>query len=517
MSGNSGKIEWYLARDGQQHGPLSAVELDKFIELGHLKPTDLLWRVGFDDWRTATEVFPPLPPQPKPPVQPVVPAFSVDAPPASNIAQPTRSETLAPARPTETTQPVRKTVVAGTAENARPAAAQPMDYRAPLGAEPRGLGGGLGGSHPTVGPTDPSQLVEPLKPSPAAAAPDATTFRPVRPGEQLGAPAMEVARPAADNLDDDEEYLEDEEGGRSGWLMVAAALFLFVLLGAGGLFAYNNQTQIAALYSDLMGRAMPSEVAVVRAPKEATREPVSKPVRTPVAPKPLRPVEVKPPVASVATDKPLPELPILKSKLWQFAQKEFGEWTEQRLAELAEQDKSKEEANQYLVAAFVKFRRNNAEYAMLASSDSLENIASAFVGSLRALTAKGAKACYAYISNGETTPEIASYYFEPTIAPKLEAQMLAIMQAIADGKSSPTKNRTQPTSADFNKLSVELGKRGWSAADLKLFSDPIALSKAEPKVVCRLVTEWFATQTKLQDEAVRDQLIAASLRPVIGG
>ncbi|MGI9478041.1 MAG: hypothetical protein ACR2PI_15175, partial [Hyphomicrobiaceae bacterium] len=314
----------------------------------------------------------------------------------------------------------------------------------------------------------------------------------------------------------DEEYLEDEEGGRSGWLMVAAALFLFVLLGAGGLFAYNNQTQIAALYSDLMGRAMPSEVAVVRAPKEATREPATTAKSEPVT-KPLRPIAPKPQPAPVTADKPLPELPILKSKLWQFAQKEFGEWTEQRLAELAEQDKSKEEANKQLIAAFVEFRRSNAEYALLASPDSLEGIASAFVSSLRALTTKGAKACYAYISNGETTPEIAPYFFEPSIAPKLEAQMLAIMQAIADGKSSPTRTREQPTSGDFNKLSAELAKRGWSAADLKLFSDPIALSKAEPKVVCRLVTEWFATQTKLQDEAVRDQLIAASLRPVIGG
>ena len=316
----------------------------------------------------------------------------------------------------------------------------------------------------------------------------------------------------------DEEFLEDEEGGRSGWLMVAAALFLFVLLGAGGLFAYNNQSEIAKLYADIVGKAKPAEVAVVRAPTQVVRQPVSKKVTPP--PVAATPINAREPAAQpspAAVAKSLPELPILKSKLWQYAQKEFANWTEERLAELAEQDKSKEEANKYLIKAFVSFRRDNANHALLASSSSLEEVATAFVTSLRALTERGSNACYAFISNGETTPEVAPLYMEPNIGPKLEAQMLAILKAIVDGKSSPTIKRQPPTSADFNKLSAELGKRGWSAADLKLFSDPGALSKADPKIVCRLVTEWFATQTKLGDQLARDQLIAASLRPVIGG
>lgn len=49
MSGSEHPTEWYLARDGQQFGPLSDVELTKFVELGHLRPTDLLWRQGFAD------------------------------------------------------------------------------------------------------------------------------------------------------------------------------------------------------------------------------------------------------------------------------------------------------------------------------------------------------------------------------------------------------------------------------------------------------------------------------------
>src|SRR5262245_48929084 len=59
MSAQASQTQWYLARDGQQFGPLSDTELAKFIELGHLQPTDLLWRAGSPDWRPPLVVFPP--------------------------------------------------------------------------------------------------------------------------------------------------------------------------------------------------------------------------------------------------------------------------------------------------------------------------------------------------------------------------------------------------------------------------------------------------------------------------
>jgi hypothetical protein len=61
MPAPSSQHQWYLARDGQQYGPLTDPELAKFVELGHLQPTDLLWREGFPDWRPALAVFPPQP------------------------------------------------------------------------------------------------------------------------------------------------------------------------------------------------------------------------------------------------------------------------------------------------------------------------------------------------------------------------------------------------------------------------------------------------------------------------
>lgn len=60
MPAPSSQHQWYLAREGQQYGPLTDPELAKFVELGHLQPTDLLWREGFPDWRPALVVFPTL-------------------------------------------------------------------------------------------------------------------------------------------------------------------------------------------------------------------------------------------------------------------------------------------------------------------------------------------------------------------------------------------------------------------------------------------------------------------------
>jgi hypothetical protein len=72
MSAQASQTQWYLAREGQQFGPISEAELAKFIELGHLQPTDLLWREGFADWRPALIVFPPQAPAP-PAIGPTLP------------------------------------------------------------------------------------------------------------------------------------------------------------------------------------------------------------------------------------------------------------------------------------------------------------------------------------------------------------------------------------------------------------------------------------------------------------
>jgi hypothetical protein len=70
MTGQQADIQWYIAREGKQHGPLSDAEMRTFVAQGHLKPTDLIWRPGFADWRPAPAVFPFQQPEPAPVAQP---------------------------------------------------------------------------------------------------------------------------------------------------------------------------------------------------------------------------------------------------------------------------------------------------------------------------------------------------------------------------------------------------------------------------------------------------------------
>ena len=97
MTGQQSDTQWYIARNGKQHGPLSDVEMRTFVAQGHLKPTDLIWRPGFADWRPAPAVFPfpspeapPQPPRTGPPRSP--------APQQPTTGRPSAGPTGAPAQ-----------------------------------------------------------------------------------------------------------------------------------------------------------------------------------------------------------------------------------------------------------------------------------------------------------------------------------------------------------------------------------------------------------------------------------
>ena len=49
--------QWYIARDGQEYGPVSDEELVKLHRLGQVLDTDLLWCEGFPNWRSAFDLF----------------------------------------------------------------------------------------------------------------------------------------------------------------------------------------------------------------------------------------------------------------------------------------------------------------------------------------------------------------------------------------------------------------------------------------------------------------------------
>lgn len=102
MTAANGEIQWFIARDGKQYGPVSDAEMKKLVELRHLKPADLVWRPGFPEWRQAQAVFPPAP-------QPPQPKLTTQPPPAAAQPQPAPAPQPVPApapQPQAAPQPV---------------------------------------------------------------------------------------------------------------------------------------------------------------------------------------------------------------------------------------------------------------------------------------------------------------------------------------------------------------------------------------------------------------------------
>jgi GYF domain 2 len=45
--------QWYYAKGGEQHGPISGRELKELATSGGLGPADLVWKEGMPEWRPA--------------------------------------------------------------------------------------------------------------------------------------------------------------------------------------------------------------------------------------------------------------------------------------------------------------------------------------------------------------------------------------------------------------------------------------------------------------------------------
>jgi len=80
-------LEWYYAKENKQHGPVSAAELKQLADRGQLRPSDLVWREGMEEWIAAKKVkglfeegTPAAPP--KPVAVPPKPSPHAGAPPA---------------------------------------------------------------------------------------------------------------------------------------------------------------------------------------------------------------------------------------------------------------------------------------------------------------------------------------------------------------------------------------------------------------------------------------------------
>jgi len=400
MTAQQPDIQWYIARDGKQHGPLSDVEMRTFVAQGHLKPTDLIWRAGFPDWRPAPTVFP----------------FQAPEPPAA--------------------PPQRASV-----------------------------------SRPSAAPAPASSS------SPAAAE---RSFEPDR---------IRVARDSGSDA--------PSKKGR----MISVGLLLVLVAGGGGWYLWQK--------GSFGGGDKPGEIATIKAPP-ATPPAGSTGETTATAP-----------VSTAAVEEGAQELDakFQKTPMWSVVKREFPDWYNEQLreaAKLSAQNEPQLAINKHLAEALVALRRQHANEALAASTDKLKSVANAFLANLKSLGERSVGACYGFISQGETAPVVLEIMQSPEQGASVQAQVAAIFEAIADGRKTPTSH-DRAAKEDYEVLVQELTKLGWKENDLKVFSNPSALSREPPARVCKMVQDWFVAHLSVADKATQERLLVETLKPVVSG
>ena len=68
-SSESVEIDWYIARDGEQHGPITSAQLHDLYATQRLASTDQIWSADMENWAPVSEVLgpPPVPVKRRPP------------------------------------------------------------------------------------------------------------------------------------------------------------------------------------------------------------------------------------------------------------------------------------------------------------------------------------------------------------------------------------------------------------------------------------------------------------------
>jgi hypothetical protein len=387
MSAPASSNEWYLAREGQQFGPITEAELAEFIKRGHLQPNDLLWREGFSEWRPAMVVFPAA---------------------------------------------------------------------------------GQGTPRPT--PAD----ITHAAPEPAAPARNAGRARPALEQDDQGGAS----------------------GGRRGFGRILVLLALLAALAAGGWFAYPYRDRLSGLIASANFLSTSDALAIAdRKSLEA------------------------PPLAGFSASPEATDAKLQETALWRVIKREFPDWYAERLDEGAALAKAGTDAaaiSEQIARKLVELRRQQVANALSATLPRLNLIASAFHTNLAKLRAQGTDACFAFISAGEAHPTVVAMLRGSEHTAHLQAQLTAVFEAVAEGRKQP-RVYPRPRQADYDLLAAELTKRGWTQADLALFSDEKALAKATPEKVCQMVHDWFAAHLELGSTDAQMRLLVESLRPVVAG
>lgn len=632
MSESNAPIEWYLARDGQQHGPLSDAELAKFRELGHLRPNDLVWRAGFPEWRSASEVFPEQETAPSPPPDPsqAEPAPDTDETPSRE------HETLAAQEPAfveaeqeavqtisedksdtqsswqspveneqpevfedfqETAAPQAQDQAAAVAEqhHATSAAAGVLPYqegslseqsatptsqpsfsqpnavpsgRAPASQQPLQRGetrqvhpneapkqfhpmpdAGKRGQHPHFGfgpqmgtmqgasaanqanrhpqhphshqhqhPHPDPRFYKPEQQAQGFAAHSFGGRGPAQPHAgfqhstgngpyQQAAQQTRPGQPDPQQTEDDDFYDDYEVGDRPRYgVFIALFLASSICLGFGVILIYKNQNLVSQIVSEFANTPDQEQQNLASASSEPGNATLPDSTSSDFQTNQIN---------SAAPQK----LVLLSTDFWQALRSHDLGWAsyqEEAIEKLRAQGKSDEERLEFIVNAIVDWRRSNADKILSAPPQELRKLARSFVLNLEHLASQNVRACYGFISKGELSPVVLPLYNEPSHLRVLETQGQAFVSALRNHNDTHTEY-PPPEPDDFNALAKMLLKRGWSEQDLKMFSDPAALSSAPAEKVCKLVTEWFDTQLQMPPSDQQMRLLATSLEPVVRG
>jgi hypothetical protein len=523
MSQADQSVEWFLARDGQQHGPINAAEMNKIIELGYLLPNDLVWRQGFAEWQPAASVFPPKPASETPPA--IKSATQATAPASGGSARaatsPAATQSGASKDAEAKAQPVADRAAA--AQRAHTPAAKTPDPREIIAQEAARREESARRAREDFQPGGPRQAMphtapkaEPHRGDPSSATrdpgsrdqglrePASRRIDPVAPPRARGPEAAnqrsgpeaegQRSRPTSTGGDD----WSDEEPRRRLPRLVIASVLMIVLLG-GGAFALHTTGHLDTLLTRLSFSASPQKSAapVVVAKPNTHRQP-----------------------QSGYSDNPMDvDKSFQRVELWQLLKKEFPDWYTQRVLDTARQKsegKTDKEIAQQLAEQLVALRRKHVADALAASGQHLKSVASSFLDNLERLSRHSIDACYGFISQGETSPLIVELTQASEHRPALQQQSAAIFAAIAEGRRTPAVHKP-PTREDYDKLAIQLAKRGWSPIDLQLFSDARSLARATPERVCKMVQDWFAAQLAVGEEDVQVRLLIEALKPVVAG
>ena len=470
MTGQTNEIQWYIARDGKQHGPLTDVEMRTFVSHNYLRLSDLIWRPGMPEWQSAPTVFPTafeaLGEEPKQALvrsqtssagsagQPAPYANSANA--HQDIHDRDHSEQAAP-RPERNL--VKRLALASVAVTLIGGGAFALaTYRGPIADMVSGSG------------TSAEQA--PIVAAPADPHPNAMAEAHQPPTDQASNGVTMSAPPPAND----------------------------VIANAAG----------------------PTTTSSVSSPSpDPAPAPAAEAPSAPSAPTQVATIDPQPPAAAPSTGvdgSPLDQR-LQKVAVWSLIKKEYPDWYATQIGDankLAAENKSDNEVAALLAQGLVNLRRQNAEKALAASSDRLQAIAQAFLDQLKSLRAQSVSACFGFISKGEMSPAVVQMMERPETATALNAQAGAIFQAISEGTKNPVKHDSAVKS-DYDILIKELSKLGWKEEDLQVFSNPKLLAKREPEQVCKMVQEWFVAHLAVQDKAVRDRLLFKTLKPVVSG